>query len=237
MKKVFCNWKMYLSSEEAVALSAEIAENHGNKGDAIAVFPSAEVLDQVYQIIESTDVVLGAQNCHWEGVGAHTGELSADNLKELGCHYVLVGHSERRAMGETDEQINLKIKSSRASGLVPVLCVGELEKDRADGKQEEVVNAQLEAGLRDVEGGSFIVAYEPVWAIGTGNPATPEDAEKMCAYIKEKIADKEIEVLYGGSVNPDDVKKYRDLENVDGFLIGGASTKAQTLFPIIETLE
>ncbi len=225
---------MYLDAESAHALAAEVADQFGAQ-TGIAIFPSAEVLQSITHVLEGTEISLGAQTCGEQRSGAHTGELSADNLKSVGCHYVLVGHSERRAMGETDVQINTKMKSALAAGLTPVLCVGETEKEHQAGQAHTVVKAQLEAATDGIEDTDYLVAYEPVWAIGTGTPATADDASQMCRFVKDTIGQWCV-VLYGGSVDAKSVQQYVALDSVDGFLVGGASTTREKLFPIVESL-
>lgn len=225
---------MYLHDEDAIALASEITENYG-ASEGIAVFPSAEVLTSVFHVVDGSEVLLGAQDCHFESQGAHTGEISAVNLSELGCQYVLVGHSERRAAGETDMVVHKKMLAALAAGLTPVLCVGENKEQRSAGEAKEVTRAQIEAATVDVPSESYMVAYEPVWAIGTGDAATSTDAEAMCAFVKEVVGDW-CAVLYGGSVSAENIQQYIDQQNIDGFLVGGASTSAAKLFPMLDLL-
>lgn len=165
---------------------------------------------------------LGAQDCFWQISGAYTGQISPVQLKSLKAKYCLVGHSEKRALGETDEMVNLKVKSLLTHGLIPVLCVGfNTQVQQDDLEVTDVLKSQLKAGLKDAEIEKVIVAYEPVWAIGTGRNASPEHAEKIAIFIKHKFGVRR--VIYGGSVNPYNAKGFLDQENIDGLLVGGAS--------------
>lgn len=224
MKKIIiANWKMNPDSQE----EAMDILNSIKKEDAIICPPF------VY-ISLLKDFVLGGQDLFWEEKGAFTGEVSASMLKNLGCKYVIVGHSERRKyFNETDESVNKKLMSAVSAGLIPIFCVGETEDERNDGKAESVVEGQVKKGLEGVSG-ELIIAYEPVWAIGTGNACSPDDAKKMLELIK-KI--KDVPVVYGGSVNGENAGSYVKEAGYDGLLVGGASLKPEEFNRIIKESE
>jgi triosephosphate isomerase len=224
MKKIIIgNWKLNpLTLEEAVALAEKIDKNP--KHLTVLCPPSVFLGKIVYPTI-------GAQDCFWQAKGAYTGQVSPEQLKDLGVKYCIVGHSERRTYGETDEEINHKIKALLATGIKPILCVGfgtSVEQD--DLEVVDIIKQQIEAGLVDVESRKVIVAYEPVWAISSGNPyvtkkiATPDHAEKVALFIKKYNVDK---VLYGGSANSVNAASFLAEPNIDGLLVGGASLLAE----------
>lgn len=237
------NWKMNMDRESAVALVRELVDQLKDCKNKIMVAPPFVYLDAVRQIIKGTNIILGAQNCAATENGAHTGEVSVDMLKDIGVQTVILGHSERRyEFGESDDLINKKVVRALSSGLDVVLCIGELLAQREVGRAEKVCERQLNSALLGVtkeQLAHVTIAYEPVWAIGTGKTATPADAQQIHSYARrviEKMYDKEsadnIIIQYGGSMN---VKNYKDLlaeEDVDGGLIGGASLKAETFIPI-----
>jgi triosephosphate isomerase len=244
-KFVAGNWKMYTSLAGAKGLAATVATNLGGDSRVIvAVFPPAVWLTTVADVLENTAVGLGAQNCHFEREGAFTGELSPQMLKDAGCKYVLVGHSERRhGLGETDEFLNKKAKAALAAGLHVIFCVGELLAEREANQTDAVLDRQLTAGLAGIPAdqmGHLVVAYEPVWAIGTGKVATPEQAQEAHAFIRKKIAGlfgenvaSHLLIQYGGSVKPDNAATILQQPDVDGALVGGASLKADTFLAIV----
>ncbi len=232
------NWKMNGGHAANAALLDGIRAGLDRCRDVeIAVCPPAVYLDAAGCALKGTHIVLGAQNlCEQEKPGAFTGEIFGGMLKELGCHYVLVGHSERRALyGETDEIVAHKFRIAQACGLSPILCVGETLQERDSGKTEGVLQRQLDAVLKLCTVQSFanaVIAYEPVWAIGTGRQATPEQAQQAHAFLRARIADEDariaaaLRLLYGGSVKPDNAAELFKGGDVDGGLIGGASLKA-----------
>ncbi len=179
-------------------------------------------------------LTLGAQDCYFEEKGAYTGEVSAAMLKDLGCQYIIVGHSERRKLfGEKNNDVNKKVLAVLDAGLIPILCVGETEQEREQEKTEEVLKAELEIGLIDVHDVSkVIVAYEPIWAIGTGNPCDIEEAQRMKGII-QKMVSKNIRILYGGSVNSENAEGYLKQAEFNGLLVGGASLKAKEFIKIV----
>jgi triosephosphate isomerase len=240
------NWKMYNTISEARKFVAELVPEirEINGVDKVLCPPFVDLL-VVRSLIEGTDIGLGAQNMHWETKGAYTGEISPSMLAEL-CQYVILGHSERRAyFCETDEGVNRKIKSALAANLVPIVCVGETLAENEDGKTQEVVSRQMRAGLQGVEistGKHLVIAYEPVWAIGTGKAATPEGANAVIAdVIRRPLADlfgkklsEEIRVLYGGSVKPQNAADFFSQPDIDGGLVGGACLKVDEFTQIIQ---
>ncbi|HJK93974.1 MAG TPA: triose-phosphate isomerase [Polyangiaceae bacterium LLY-WYZ-15_(1-7)] len=232
------NWKLNLTVGEALALVKALrAEADGLEGVEVVVGPVATALHPVAGALEGSSIGLAAQNTHWEDRGAFTGELSPELLKDVGCTHVIVGHSERRQLfGETDEGVNRKVRAVLAKGLTPILCVGETLAQREAGETLEVVLGQVEAGLEGVEDASAVVlAYEPVWAIGTGKTAKPEDAQEVHAAIRGKLGQvaPRVRILYGGSVKPANAAELLAQEDIDGALVGGASLRADTFVPII----
>jgi triosephosphate isomerase len=243
-RAVFGNWKMNKRIDEARSLAAELRDVLGSEsGVELAVFPPALALAAVARELEGCVIGTGSQNIHFETSGAFTGEVSAEMVLAAGAKYVIIGHSERRHIfGETDEWVNLKLKAALAAGLKPVVCVGEKLDEREAGKDREVVGRQLEAAFAGAGGdraAGVIVAYEPVWAIGTGRTATPEQAQEMHSYIRgllerrygRKIAS-EMRIQYGGSVKPGNAAELLARDDVDGFLVGGASLDARSFADI-----
>lgn len=242
------NWKMHKGPKETkefiVELFAAIAKDTSLKGFLkenkveLGIFPPFVSLETAGREIASADISLslGAQNMHWEDSGAFTGEIAGKMLMEVGCKYVILGHSERRHIfGESDETIGKKMNKALEIGLKPVLCVGETLEERDEGITETVVKRQLEEALRSLREhenikDNIVIAYEPVWAIGTGRKANDEDAQSVCAYIRKFIEERfgstaaeGIRILYGGSVKPDNAKGLMEQKDIDGALIGGAS--------------
>jgi triosephosphate isomerase len=242
---IAANWKMYLDRKSATFLAESLKKSVGNRNDRdVLVCPAAPLLSDVARVLEKSPIMLGGQNMYCEKEGAFTGEVSADMLLSIGCSHVLLGHSERRhVFGEDDELINRKVLFALQSGLAPVLCVGELLEQRETGSTEEVVYDQVMKGLKGVDEAGLkktTIAYEPVWAIGTGKTATPEDADTVQSYIRRTIAElysgdagEDLRILYGGSVKPDNIDGLMAKDNVDGALVGGASLKADSFGRII----
>ena len=232
------NWKMHLTRPEARALAQKVATAMpGLQKSRIVLIPPFTALGEVGAVRAGSDVRLGAPNLFWEDKGAYTGEVSASMLKEAGCAHVLVGHSERRQyFGETDETVNRKVHAALRSGLSPIVCVGEVLEERESGRTTERIDAQLSAGLRGLspaEMGEIVLAYEPVWAIGTGKTASPGQAEEVHAHIRRRLRDNYGNdratcaiILYGGSVKPANSYTLFKEKNIDGFLVGGASLDA-----------
>jgi len=209
------------------------------------VFPPFPYLQKVKTLLQGTGIAVGAQNMFWEEKGAYTGEVSPLMLVDVGCRYVILGHSERREyFGETDEKVNRKIKAALKFGLRPLVCIGEKLEERKKGLAEKVVESQLRgslSGLNPSQISQIVIAYEPVWAIGTGETATPQQAQKMHKFIREilericgeKIA-QSVRIQYGGSVRPDNIRELMDQPDIDGALVGGASLDAISFVKIVK---
>jgi len=240
------NWKMYKTVDEAVAMVRELQGLVSGITEVEAVVcPPYIALDAVIKAINGTNIAVGAQNMHWEEQGAFTGEVSPVMLKEAGCKYVIIGHSERREyFAETDEGVNKKVKSAFAHGLLPIVCVGEKLAEREQGTTELVVKSQVEkslAGLEESQVSKLVVAYEPVWAIGTGKTASAEDAQQVIGYIREIIAGmygsvlaEKVRIQYGGSVKPDNIAGLMKQKDIDGALVGGASLEAKSFSALVK---
>jgi triosephosphate isomerase len=237
------NWKMHMTVSEAVALAGELVAGLGASKERVMIAPPFTALAAVAQAIKGSPLILGAQNMGPETKGAHTGEISPLMLKDLGVKAVILGHSERRhSYFETDELINRKVLLAIESGLDPILCVGETLAEREAGRLEAVVGGQVREGLKGVSLEALTkvtIAYEPVWAIGTGKTATPEDADAVHRYIRTVLASlygepaaKAMVIQYGGSVKADNAAELMAKPNIDGALVGGASLKAETFIPI-----
>ena len=250
MRKPFAagNWKMNTNSRTSVELAKSLVEGASEAAGhslTVAVCPPFVYLQAVAKALNGSNLALGSQDVYFEHDGAFTGEISVSMLKDIGCTYCLCGHSERRhVIGETDELINKKVTAAVNGGLFPILCVGELIEERKVGKTYEVVTRHVEkglAGLGDEKIRAVTIAYEPVWAIGTGLTATPDQAQEVHAFIRElleKMYDKtianEIRILYGGSVKPSNAAELMKQPDVDGTLVGGASLKADDFLAIIQ---
>lgn len=247
MRKTFIagNWKMFKTPAEAKALASELKTGLTGCSHKLLVAPSFTALESVASVLKGSNILLGAQNMANVAEGAHTGETSVLMLKAIGVDVVILGHSERRHVyGETNELINEKVKLALANGLEVILCVGEKLDEREAGKAEEVVKSQTEAGLKGVselELEKVTIAYEPVWAIGTGKTATPDDADQIHKVTRDKIkslysadAAEKMVIQYGGSVKPENAAELMGMENIDGALVGGASLKADLFLPIAE---
>ncbi len=239
------NWKMNKTPSQAKALLGEIAPLVKDADcEVIACVPYVDLCTAI-EAVKGTNIKIGAENCHWAESGAFTGEISTGMLTELGVEYVVLGHSERRQyFGETDETVNKRTKAALAAGLKPIVCVGELLWERECGITEEVVARQIKLDLFDVSAEDVkktIIAYEPVWAIGTGKTATAEQAEEVCAFIRATLAKlygqetaDAVTIQYGGSMNEKNCDELVAKENVDGGLIGGASLVAEKFAAIVK---
>jgi triosephosphate isomerase len=238
------NWKMNLGRTAAVELAAAIATADTGSDVDMLVCPPFVYLDAVAGGISNSSVALGAQDVYFESAGAFTGETSTAMLADLGCKYVILGHSERRhVIGESDELINKKVKAVLAAGLTPILCVGELLEEREAGNTMQVVESQFSgsfAGLTAEEVKKTVIAYEPVWAIGTGKTASPEQAQEVHADLRKLIENRynsdvsqSVQILYGGSVKPDNASDLMSRPDIDGALVGGASLKADSFLAIV----
>ena len=240
------NWKMNGSRESAQSLIAGIKDGLGVDAPAeVAICPPFVYLSEVGSLLSGSNITLGAQNVSQRGNGAYTGEISTGMLLDVGCKYVILGHSERRALyGETDTLVAEKVIAINAAGLKPILCVGELLEERESGKTEEVVARQLDVLLNSVEGltalQNTVIAYEPVWAIGTGMTATPEQAQDVHAFIRQRVAAKDtalaqkVRILYGGSVKGNNAPELFAKPDIDGGLIGGASLQVEEFLAICQ---
>lgn len=237
------NWKMNKVLDEARILAQDVVSFSSRiKGGDVVIAPPFTALKDVYEIVKGSEVKVAAQNCHYEERGAYTGEISPLMLKDVGCTYVIIGHSERRRyFAETDEIINKKIKAALKSGLKPILCVGETEEEREAGITEYVVGIQLRKALMGIEfSRDIVIAYEPVWAIGTGKNATPYEAEEVQRYIRTLLSRsygeiaESVRILYGGSVTPQNISELISMDNVDGALVGGSSLNSDSFIAIIE---
>lgn len=237
------NWKMNLNRDEAVALAVAIATAKINSNIDALICPPTIYLDAVTGAVADAPVAVGAQDVYFEASGAFTGETSTAMLSDIGCKFVILGHSERRhVIGETDSLINKKVVAALAAGLTPILCVGETLDEREAGRTMEVVQTQFTgslAGLTAEEVQKTVIAYEPVWAIGTGKTASPEQAQEVHADLRKLLAERynsetsdRVLILYGGSVKPDNAGELMSQPDIDGALIGGASLKAESFLAI-----
>jgi triosephosphate isomerase (TIM) len=237
------NWKMHKTLEEAKALARNIRQGvaPGRRAE-VALAPPYTALAAVAGELAGSDIRLAAQDAFWEKQGAYTGAISAPMLADVGCHYVIIGHSERRQhFGETDDTVNRRLKAVLESGLAAIICVGETLEEREAEKTFDVVRRQLSEGLAGVAAGPdrLVIAYEPVWAIGTGKTATPQQAQEVHAFLRSLLreflgaAAEDIRIQYGGSVTPDNAATLLSQADIDGALVGGASLKAELFLPII----
>jgi triosephosphate isomerase len=249
MRQLFVagNWKMNLDLKTSVDLATALRHQTAEISNVtMAVAPVSVYLKSVCEALAGSSIGVAGQNMHFEDSGAFTGEVAGPMLQDIGCSYVILGHSERRhVFGETDEMINQKVIQALDLGLKPILCVGETLEQRKDGRTELVNQGQLKAGLDGVSAAQMAevtIAYEPVWAIGTGETASPEQAEEVHQVLRELLQDMFDQsvamstiIQYGGSVKPHNAEELMGMPNVDGALVGGAALKAETFVPIIET--
>jgi triosephosphate isomerase len=239
------NWKMFKTTAEAVSFADEFKKLYSGTDVRAAVCAPFTQLSALKEAFKGTDIKLGAQNMHFEDEGAFTGEVSAGMLKEIGVDYCIIGHSERRQyFNETDETVNKKIVKAFSTDITPILCIGEVLEERDAGKAFDVVKKQLAGALTGIGAelvSKLIIAYEPVWAIGTGRTATPDQANEMCAFIRKligefydgEVSDKVI-IQYGGSVKPSNASDIMNMGEIDGALVGGASLNAKDFMEIID---
>jgi triosephosphate isomerase len=247
MRKKFIagNWKMYCGDPAvAVELAKAVAEACSQDAVEVAVCPPSTALAAVCEALQGGKVGVGGQNLYPKDEGAYTGELSAPFLKAVGCSHVIIGHSERRTyFKESDEFLNQKVKAALSHGLTPILCCGETEQEREEGVTEKVVETQIRGGLADLsasEIGKLVIAYEPVWAIGTGKTASSADAQAVHAFIRNLLGQlsdaataSSVRIQYGGSVKPDNAAELLGQEDIDGALVGGASLKVDSFAAIV----
>lgn len=242
------NWKMYKTITEAIELANGLKREFFQLDYQIidvVLCPPFTALVEVFEVIADSGIQIGAQDCLWQDEGAFTGEVSCRMLKDVGCKFVIIGHSERRQyFGETNETVNKKIKAALKNSLIPIVCVGETLGEREDGKTFEVLDDHVKNGLKDINDEDIlkiVIAYEPVWAIGTGKTATSEQAQEAQKYIRDLLAkmyNKEIagniRIQYGGSVKPENITELMSQPDVDGALVGGASLEVNTFSEIVK---
>jgi len=246
-KKVIAgNWKMFNDIPATANLINELKQKLNSNNVDVIVCPPFTSLESAAKLLKDSSIKLGAQNMYYEESGAFTGEISAPMLKSAGCEYVILGHSERRTIfKENDEMINKKIKKALQTGLKPIFCIGETLKEREDGITETIVKNQVVGGLKDLTSNDLkqiIIAYEPVWAIGTGRNATPQQAQEVHYFIRKLISElyseeaaQNLVIQYGGSVKPENAKDLLSQADVDGALVGGACLKADSFISIIKS--
>jgi len=238
------NWKMNNTISESIDLVEKIKSRNLNNMVEVVVAVPFTSLYEIKKHLEGTSIKLAAQNMHWEDKGAFTGEISPLMLKEIGVDYCIIGHSERRQyFNETDETVNMKIKSALKHNIKPIVCIGETLKEREENIQEDIVKNQIIKAFEGIDKiyiKDIVIAYEPIWAIGTGKTATSEEANKMCGFIRNVIGnmyDEEtrsiIRIQYGGSVKPSNIKELMEKEEIDGVLVGGASLIAEDFIDIV----
>jgi len=239
------NWKMFKTVSEATGFVAEVKGKAEVAGVESVICAPFTALPALVEAVKGTTIKIGAQNLHFEDSGAFTGEISGVMLKDLGVDYVIIGHSERRQyFAETDEIVNKKVHAAFKHGLTPIVCVGEKLEEREAGETKEVVRVQTEGGLAGLsaeQAAAVVIAYEPIWAIGTGKSSTADDANEVTAYIREvvkglfgaEVADK-IRIQYGGSVKPNTVAEYMSKSDIDGALVGGASLEPASYVALVE---
>jgi triosephosphate isomerase len=246
-KVIAGNWKMNNDLNETQNLLSKLSSGLSvdNLNCDVIVCPPFTSLFEAHSLLKDTKIKIGAQNMYFESSGAFTGEISASMLRSVGCEYVILGHSERRAIfGETDELINKKIKKANESGLKPIFCIGELLEEREAGITEKIIEKQVKSGLEGISSddmSKIIIAYEPVWAIGTGKTASPGQAQEVHAFIRSLLSEKygssvsnNIIIQYGGSVNSNNAGELLFQEDIDGALVGGASLKVESFICIIQ---
>lgn len=232
------NWKLNNGIESTKEFLLSIKDKIDTDKVDVVVCPTFTSLSTAIELLKGTNIKVGAQNMHWETNGAFTGEVSAEMLKEIGVEYVIIGHSERRQyFNETDETVNKKVKKALSVGLIPIVCVGESLDEREKGIQKDVVTNQVKLALEGIEKEDVVkvvIAYEPIWAIGTGKTASSEQAEEVCAWIRETLGElycedtaSKIRIQYGGSVKAGNIKELMDMPNIDGALVGGASLQPE----------
>jgi triosephosphate isomerase (TIM) len=241
------NWKLYKTVPEGVELVEALLTGLGGDlhGREALICPPYTALYPLSPLLAGTPLALGAQDVFYEAQGAYTGTVSVAMLRDVGCSYVIVGHSERRQyFGDTDQTVNRKLRAALAGGLRPIMCVGESKPQRDSGEAEPIVTAQVRAGLADVAAdqlADLVIAYEPIWAIGTGDTATSADAQAMHLAIRQTLAElygddlaQQVRIQYGGSVKPDNIDELMAQPDIDGALVGGASLKADSFLRIVQ---
>ncbi|WP_010272959.1 triose-phosphate isomerase [Paenibacillus senegalensis] len=239
------NWKMFKTVKEALAFADAVkGKAEVNGVDTVICAPFTQLASLV-EALKGTSIKVGAQNLHWEENGAYTGEISGPMLQETGVEYVIIGHSERRAyFAETDETVNKKVHAAFRYGLTPIICVGEKLEEREADRTKEVCKLQTEAALQGLtaeQAAKAVIAYEPIWAIGTGKSSTSADANDVISYIRELVKElygeevaKAIRIQYGGSVKPNNITEYMQMSDIDGALVGGASLEPDSFIQLVE---
>ncbi|MCP9772901.1 triose-phosphate isomerase [Synechococcus sp. Tobar12-5m-g] len=220
------NWKMHMTCAEARAYAEAFLPLIANLPEdrVVVLAPPFTSIEALGQAVAGSQVKLSSQNVHWDGGGAYTGEISSEMLLEHGVTYAIVGHSEPRKFHcESDEQINLRARSAQAAGLIPIVCVGETDAQHEAGETERVIRRQVEQSLEDLDPNRLVVAYEPIWAIGTGKTCGAEEANRICGLIRRWVGHPEVVVQYGGSVKPENIDQLMAQSDIDGVLVGGAS--------------
>lgn len=238
------NWKMYKTTAEALDFIAQVKGKAEVAGVESVICAPYTALAELVKTTSSTTIKIGAQNLHYEDQGAFTGEISGAMLKYLGVTYVIIGHSERRAyFAETDDIVNQKVKAAYRHGLLPIICVGEKLEEREAGTTEQVCKAQVEAAFSDIpadQAVNAVIAYEPIWAIGTGKSSTAQDAQSVIGFIRRLLVTQygdsvaaQVRIQYGGSVKPDNIAEYMAQPDIDGALVGGASLQAESYVQLV----
>jgi len=236
-KKVLAgNWKMYKTQAEAAefieGFLPHLEETPAGR-EVVLCVPFTDLV-LMSKILHGSMIQLGAQNVHWETSGAYTGEISAPMLTEIGVRYVVIGHSERRQyFGETDQTVNMRLKAAQDAGLTPILCVGETKQQRDANETEAVITVQLRDGLVDVDQSNLIIAYEPIWAIGTGDTCDSKEANRVIGLIRSQLTNPAVPIQYGGSVKPDNIDDIMAQPEIDGALVGGASLQPASFARIV----
>ena len=240
------NWKMFKTCAEAVETARQLMDLVADISDTeVMIAPPFTALTPVAEILKESRILLGAQNLHWEKEGAFTGEISPLMLVSAGCQYVIIGHSERRQyFGDTDHSVHKKINAANNNGLIPVFCIGESEKERESGQTFSVLDKQVKKGLESLFADNLktlVIAYEPVWAIGTGKTATSDQAQEVHQFLRSLVGElfgetlaKSIRILYGGSAKPGNISELMARPDIDGALVGGASLDAETFSKIVQ---
>jgi len=239
------NWKMFKTVGEAIAFVNEVKGKAEVEGVESVICAPFTALPALAEAVKGTKLKIGAQNMHWEESGAYTGEISGAMLKDLGVDYVIIGHSERRAyFAETDETVNRKVHAAFRYGITPIICVGEKLEEREAGQTKEVCRVQTEAALQGLtaeQAAQAVIAYEPIWAIGTGKSSTADDANEVIGYIRERVAAVfgnevagKIRIQYGGSVKPNNIREFMQQPEIDGALVGGASLEPASYIQLVE---
>lgn len=239
MRKVIIagNWKMYKTRAEALEMLQKFLDRLDDVPDdrEVVICAPFTALETLSKALHGTRVMLGAQNIHWEAEGAYTGEIAGPMLTELSVRYVIIGHSERRQyFGESDVTVNLRIKAAQKNGLIPILCVGETKQQRDTGETEAVITSQLEQDLVDVDQNNLVIAYEPIWAIGTGDTCDAQEANRIIGLIRSQLKNSNVSILYGGSVKPGNVDEILAQPEIDGALVGGASLAPGDFLRIVD---